>query len=111
MTLFEQALVWHLVADWLLQNEWMQNKTNLLHPAAWVHSGIHLLGLLVLFPTWLALLVGLSHLLIDTRKPLIWWRTFFRQTQDPSNPASMHVAFWGDQVAHIAIIAIAVGVL
>ena len=108
MTLFEQALVWHLVADWLLQNEWMQNKVNLKHPAAWVHSGIHTWGLLLLFPVWLALLVGVTHLLIDTRVPLKWWRGFIRQTTDPNNPASMHVAFWGDQVLHILILAMAV---
>lgn len=110
MTLFEQALVWHLVADWLFQNEWQaNNKTNLLHPAAYVHSGIHLLGLLVIFPLWIALLIALTHLLIDTRKPLVWWRKLIRQTTDPANPATIHVAFWGDQVVHILVLALVVG--
>ena len=39
LTLFERALVAHLVADWLLQNDWMAHqKTSLSHSAAWVHG-------------------------------------------------------------------------
>ena len=48
MTLLEKGLVAHLVADWLLQNDWMAvNKKDLRHPAGWVHALIHgvLLGL------------------------------------------------------------------
>ena len=46
LTPFERALVAHLVADWLLQNDWMaHHKCKLSHPAAWVHGGIHALAL------------------------------------------------------------------
>jgi hypothetical protein len=112
----ERLLLWgivaHLICDWLLQNEWMAlNKISLRHPAAYVHSGIHLCGLLLVFPWPWALGLAVSHLLIDTRKPLIWWRTLIRQTTDPTNPASIHVAFWGDQVAHISCLALAAGLL
>lgn len=108
MNTFETALVWHLVADWLFQNEWQAvNKTNPRHPAAWVHSGIHLLGLLIIFPVWIAVGVAVTHFLIDLRVPLIWWRKLIKQTTDPKNPATIHVAFWGDQVLHILILAIA----
>jgi len=105
-----QLLVWgiviHLVIDWILQNDWQaQNKVSLKHPAAYVHSGIHLLGLLCIFPWYVALLVAASHLLIVTRAPLVWWRRVFRQTQQ--GDVALHVAIWGDQVAHIAIIALA----
>lgn len=105
-----QLLVWgiviHLVIDWILQNDWQaQNKVSLKHPAAYVHSGIHLLGLLLIFPWYAALLIAITHLLIDTRKPLAWWRRVFRQTQQ--GDVALHVAIWGDQVAHIAIIALA----
>ena len=107
-----ELLVWglvaHLIADWLLQNEWQAvNKTSLRHPAAWVHSGIHLALLLFVFPWPAALALFVSHLLIDTRKPLIWWRRLIRQTTDPANPATIHVAFWSDQVTHIACLALA----
>ena len=102
------GLVAHLVADWLLQNEWMAfNKTNIRHPAAWVHGAIHLFLLSFVFRDTVALLLCLSHIIIDTRKPLIWWRRLIRQTTDPSNPATIHVAFWSDQVAHILCIAVA----
>jgi len=48
LTPFEAGLMLHLVADWLLQNEWMAvNKVRFMHPAAWIHGSIHgiLLGL------------------------------------------------------------------
>lgn len=104
------GIVIHLIADWIFQNQWMaDNKSSLKHPAAYVHSGIHLIALLIVFPPLAAVLLAVSHLLIDTRKPLQWWRSFFRQTQD--GPAALHVAMWGDQVLHIAMIALAVVLL
>jgi hypothetical protein len=53
----------------------------------------------------MALLLALSHLLIDTRVPLAWWRRIFRQTT--TGEAALHVAMWSDQVAHISMLAIA----
>lgn len=104
-------LVWgiviHLFCDWLLQNDWMAKyKSSLLHPASWAHSGIHFLGLLLIFPVWMAFLIAIIHLLIDTRIPLNWWRGFFRQTRQ--GDVALHVALWGDQVLHVAVLAIAV---
>ena len=126
----ERLLLWgvvvHLVADWLLQNHWMATyKTSLKHPAAWVHSAIHFAGALLVFHPLAALFIFVTHILIDTRIPLRWWRGFYQQTggevtrtsDDGSrwvevvggveNRAGLHVAMWGDQVAHIAVIAIA----
>lgn len=103
-------LVWgamvHLVADWLLQNDWMAlNKVNLRHPAAWVHSGIHTVGLLLVFDWPAALLIGLSHLLVDTRHPLLWWMRVVKRI-----PSATHlpiVEIWLDQVIHLTILAAA----
>lgn len=105
-----KLLIWgiviHLFIDWILQNDWMaRNKSNLLHPAAWVHSGLHLLGIWIIFPTWAAVLIAITHLLIDTRVPLVWWRKFYRQTT--TGDVALHVALWSDQVAHIMVLAIA----
>jgi hypothetical protein len=95
----------HLFCDWLLQNDWQaRNKSNLLHPAAWIHSGIHFLGLLLIFSPLIALLIAIIHVLIDTRVPLTWWRKVFRQTQ--TGDVALHVAMWSDQVAHITVLAI-----
>lgn len=119
-------LIWgitiHLIVDWLFQNDWMAvNKTSLEHPAAWVHSGLHLLGMLLVFPWWAALMVFVTHLLIDTRKPLLWWGNRIRQTKpliseyqgQPSprsevlhNIVALTVSFWRDQVAHVLVIAV-----
>ncbi len=83
LNLLTALLVWgglaHLVADWLLQNEWMvRHKPDLRHPAGWVHGAIHTLALLLFWPWPLALLVGLSHVLIDTRTPIRWWKRLGR---------------------------------
>ena len=102
------AVVVHLIFDWLLQNEWMaQNKTSLRHPAAYVHSGLHTLGMLLLFPWWLALGVGISHLLIDTRKPVTWWIETVKQ-MPPSTPSYTHVEIWLDQIFHLLMLVFAV---
>jgi len=107
-------LVWssvvHLIADWLLQNDWMAlHKTNLRHPAAWVHSGIHTAGLCLIFVWPLALLIGITHLLIDTRKPLLWWMRVIKQI--PPDARFPLIEIWLDQVMHIAVLAgVALGV-
>ncbi len=104
LTPFERGLVAHLIADWLLQNDWMaKNKVSLKHPATWVHVGIHavLLGLAL---GWQAgLVLGILHMLVDTRVPLRWWQRAFRQTTE--GPFAIPLAIWADQVLHITIIA------
>ena len=105
LTHFERGLIAHLVADWLLQNHWMAvNKTSLAHPAAWVHSGIQGLCLCVALGPWAGLILGVSHLLIDTRVPLEWWLRFITKSQ--RSPQADHIAIWTDQVMHISLIAL-----
>lgn len=105
--LFLKGLVVHLVADWFLQSDWMsQNKTSLLHPAAWVHSGIHMLGNLLVFSPLVAIMLSTTHLLIDTRKPLVWLRRIFQQ--NPKVPVAPIVEIWQDQAAHLILLAAAV---
>ena len=102
------GIVIHLFCDWLLQNHWMANNKMWLSrsSAGWVHGLIHLFGMALIFPYWWAVVIGILHIIIDTRVPLIWWRRAYRQTSDPANPFSIHVAIWSDQVAHITVIAL-----
>lgn len=96
----------HLGADWMLQNEWMaKNKQWPDHLAAWVHAGIHFGALCLVFPPLAAGLLGVAHLFIDTRRPLQWWRAWMGQTTE--GPMAVHVAIWGDQVAHLLCVAVA----
>lgn len=95
--------------------------------AAYVHSGLHFLPLLLIFPFWAALIIAVLHLIIDTRSPLEWWGKFTKQTRSTQKflflddplvaqegmplPADlvdvgMTVSFWRDQTAHIAVIAL-----
>lgn len=105
MTPLERGIVAHLVADWILQNEWMaQNKISLLHPAAWVHAAIHAacLGLAL---GWVAgLVLGIVHVLIDTRVPVAWWIKHYKKCQKA--PESVLIAMLLDQTVHITTIAL-----
>jgi hypothetical protein len=104
LTPFERGVTAHLIADWLLQNHWMaQNKMSLRHPAAWVHAGIHALFLGLALGWQAGLILGIIHLLIDTRIPLRVWQDLIQQTRD--GPAALHTAIWADQVIHIVTIA------
>jgi len=108
MTLFEKAVVAHLIADWILQNSWMaQNKISLRHPAAWTHAGIHAvcLGLVLGWPGGIVL--GVVHLLIDTRVPVAWWIRVFKKSGQA--PDANTIAIWLDQTLHIVCIAIWLG--
>lgn len=114
MTTATTLLVWgtlaHLIADWILQNEWMvQQKANLRHPAAWVHGGIHVLALGFVLPWSLALLIGLIHMLIDTRKPIIWWKWLVGKTA--VGPQTLLVEIAVDQVLHIVVLALVIGLV
>lgn len=125
------GLVLHLIADWPLQNDWMAaNKARRSnawtdnpkwwsrHPAAYVHAAIHGFCLLVVFG-WVAIPLAISHLLIDTRTPVVWWSKLVGQSQptgarmfDGSSEVvlvdvGLEVRFWTDQVFHIICIAIA----
>jgi len=104
LTLFEQALIMHLIGDWIFQNDWMAvNKMNLKHPAAWIHFAIHV-ALLATVLGWIGgLVLGVSHLIIDTRVPFRLWRKWLRMTSD--GPYTLHVAIWTDQVLHILCLA------
>ncbi len=104
LTPFERALVAHLTADWLLQNDWMAlNKRNLSHPAGWIHAAIHgvLLGLALDWKSGIAL--GAIHLLIDTGHPLDWWIRVFKKCE--ALPHAMLIRIATDQALHVVILA------
>ena len=107
---FEAGLVAHLIADWPLQTQWMvMNKCSLRHPAAWVHGGIHALLLGVALGWQAGLVLGLLHVLVDTRVAVHWWQKHVQQTVD--GPTVLHTRIWTDQVVHIGLIAVWVQVM
>lgn len=107
-TVFVWAMMIHLVADWMLQTEWMVvNKAKLTHIAAWAHSGIHCVALLLILPWYLALAVGITHLLIDTRIPVNWWMKTIKGVPKDS-PTFGQVELWLDQVFHLSVLAVVV---
>lgn len=120
------GIVLHLIADWPLQNDWMANNKMYLRTsrAGYVHAGIHGIFLSIIFG-WAAIPLAVVHLLIDTRKPVIWWSKWFEQTQphgalleteDMDGQSGrlvflydlgLEVRIWTDQVFHIFTIAVA----
>ncbi len=105
LTPFERGLVANLIADWILQNDWMATyKVSLKHPAAWVHAAIHAV-LLTLALDWRAgLVLALVHMVVDTRIIANWWIRTFRQTAEGRSGFIVKIGV--DQVLHIAAIAI-----
>jgi len=104
LTPFERGLVAHLVADWILQNDWMAlNKVSLRHPAAWIHAAIQGLCLSLALGWQAGLGLGFVHLLIDTRVPVAWWMRVFKKCDRA--PEAGSIAIWLDQTLHILCIA------
>jgi hypothetical protein len=104
LTLFESALMLHLIADWLLQNEWMAvKKIRLTHPAAWVHGSIHGVLLGFLFGWVGGVVLALLHMIVDTRVPIRWWVSVFKKCE--KSPDLPIVLIGCDQVLHMVCIA------
>lgn len=115
MTLFESAVVLHLFCDWIMQNDRIAiNKTVLTNSEAWLHGFYHLVPMLLIFDWRVALFVVATHILIDTRIPLIWWQEFYKQTsfdinETPAQQAiAIIVAIACDQVLHVLMLVLAI---
>ncbi|MCL4861461.1 MAG: DUF3307 domain-containing protein [Caldilineaceae bacterium] len=114
MSLFNWLLVGHLIADWMLQNDWMaRNKLQQwLAPAIFVHCTIYTLTLLIMVWSWQpdhfvtpqSLLFGagifLSHWIIDAGNLAARWMQWLRQSRLP------FVQIMVDQTMHVVIIAL-----
>jgi hypothetical protein len=151
----------HVIGDFLLQNEWMAVHKALRrerpirrgdgmmtpprfyqptarwwdrHPAAYAHAAIHA-GLLAPVLGASAVVVGVLHLLIDTRVPLAWWMQRVGQTMPdrrevltrpypiasdragpmgpyvptpvPQFSVGTYVEFQTDQAMHVAVLVVA----
>lgn len=105
LTPFERGFIAHLIADWLFQNDWMaKNKTSLRHPSAWIHGLVYAIVLGIALGWMAGLVLSIAHIFIDTRIPLNWWRSVFRQTGN--GPTAMSVAIWVDQALHLILIGV-----
>ena len=105
LTPFERGLVAHLVADWVLQTDWMaRHKIRLQHPAAWTHAAIQALCLGLALGWQAGLVLGFIHLLIDTRVPVAWWMRVFKKCNQA--PEALSIAIWLDQTLHVVCIAV-----
>lgn len=94
----------HLVGDFLLQNDWMQQKSkNTL--VCLVHVGIYaqpilLLNLLGIIPLWMVLLIIWEHFFQDRFGLHLKWMKLYKQTPPDKWPVgplcmdqAMHIGF------------------
>jgi hypothetical protein len=145
-------LVWgigaHLVADWLMQNEWialnkMKRRRRWLdgrklleynevagggqitdtsvdgpwwdrHPSLYVHGFCHALVQILVFPWPVAVAIGIVHMFIDTKEPVVGWSRLIHQTTPERTPVppqylsiGQAVTIAADQTWHVLVIAIA----
>ncbi len=103
-------LVWgaavHMAVDWLTQNEWIaENKHRLGHPSGYVHATGHAAGQALVFPPPYAAVLGVAHLIVDTREPMKLWGKVVSQPEEGATAVSVQI--WRDQVAHVGFIAFA----
>lgn len=113
MNVFELLLVGHLVADWVLQNDWMAlgkrhaffALAGLLHYA--IYTGVMLLILWWVsvepfqFSSWLVIgiFLFLSHWLVDGTELVQWWMCSFGQRNQTM------VRIMVDQSFHLVVLA------
>lgn len=124
-------LPFHFIGDWLLQGEWMATNKILNANVRTLHVTIYtlvlLLGMIFLgiikgpivhIPYLIGVLamIAVPHWIIDTYKPLYWWRRNFSGdtlAQQPFNdwlkaskdsPISMIVYITTDQILHMLTI-------
>jgi hypothetical protein len=114
MSIFNWFLIGHLVADWLLQNDWMARKKQqgTFNVVCLCHCMIYTLTLLVILwfvlpndlanPPYLffAAVVLVSHWCIDAFKLAQRWGHLFQQTDTPM----VRVAV--DQTLHLLVLAL-----
>jgi hypothetical protein len=103
-------LVWgatiHLAVDWLTQNEWIAlHKHRVVHPAGYLHAGVHGAAQWLVFPAPYAAALGVAHQLIDTRQPLRLWEKVISEPENGATAVSVRIA--RDQTAHLVSIAVA----
>ncbi|MEX2144450.1 MAG: DUF3307 domain-containing protein [Anaerolineales bacterium] len=105
--LFIKGFIVHLIVDFFLQPDWIaDNKMNFSHPAAWMHGALNIAGNLLVFAPLIAIGLGITHILIDTRVPLVWWRRLLRQNPQGEDASTFYLL--QDQAAHLIFLGVAV---
>ena len=107
MTIFEKLLICHLVGDWILQNQWMADRKTKIAWVRAIHCAIYTACFFWLGPLW-ASYIFVTHFVIDTYKPLYWFRKARGDYQNIDDfrdsfktPSGFFVNVVFDQIFHI----------
>jgi uncharacterized protein DUF3307 len=94
-------IIAHLIGDFLLQNHWMQRKSE----SSWVctvHVAVYALPMMFVAPGLLLALILIEHWLQDRFGLHLRWMRFYGQTPPDKWPVgplcvdqAMHIAFMG----------------
>lgn len=102
----------HFVGDWLIQSEYeavnkakggFWNKALLTHCLKYSACFIPVLWIFGESMLWLALIFG-SHVIIDRRNPVIWWRAHVGHCTPANIQQTFGVTIVVDQVFHFIVL-------
>jgi len=98
-----QALIGHLVGDYLLQNDWMalNKKQSSLHCA--VHCGLWTLAVMLFsgFSLWAVPILFATHFAQDRTNIIGWWMSLVGQEKFKAGPCAPWSIIVVDNVWHI----------
>lgn len=112
MSTITWLLITHFIFDFLFQTEWQAThkaKGRLINRALLAHCSIYTLGFLPvilasgLHAAWLLFIFG-THVAIDTRRPIIWWRRAIMQNTPATIAATEWLTIVVDQIFHILVL-------
>ena len=102
---FTILVLTHFISDIFIQpSSWAINKTKSFKPLLYhslQYTALFVIPFYLLELNWLCLpLIFLTHLAIDSRKPLIWWNKVVKREKNPPE----WLVILQDQILHIIVL-------
>lgn len=112
MSQFDFLLIGHFIGDFLLQTRWMANNkarkwlpllthvtvyTSVVSLFGWLSGGLSIFGILVIY---------IGHIVLDRQKFITFWVRNIQMADDKNHG---WLSIMADQIFHIILLAIAIG--
>ena len=114
MRYFSYLIIAHLVGDYLIQTEFealnkalgrFWNRALISHCVKYTLSFVPFLIWFGL-PLWWLLVIYGSHMMLDRRWFILWWRKFITRNSEDSIKATFWLTVVIDQIFHVIVLAI-----
>ena len=112
LSIFEYLIIAHLVGDYLVQTEFegmnkalgrFWNRALISHCVKYTLAFIPVVVAYRL-PLWSLLVIYGSHMVIDRRWPVIWWRRNVTRNSEDSIKATFWLTVVIDQIFHLLVL-------